>query len=135
MRDLFKFMVLLLLFIELIWIFVPRDWAFFGHDMAAGWNGAGGVLSDYAYSIWSLSYSAVSLVVYFALYSYIRWAPRVLLIMVCIDLVTTSFLGISVYTGFDLFLYKLILLCSGAILSMAYFSDLKKDFVRKVGGA
>ncbi|MGI5310669.1 hypothetical protein [Rheinheimera sp. WS51] len=135
MRDLFKFMVLLLLFIELIWLFVPRDWAYFGHDMAAGWNGAGGVLSDEVYRIWSISYSVALLVVYFALYNYIKWAPRALLVLVCIDLATTSFLGISVFTGFDLFLYKLILICSGAVLAMAYFSDLKKDFVRKVGSA
>jgi hypothetical protein len=135
LKNLFRIMVLLLIFIELIWIFVSRDWAYFGQDMAAGWNGAGGVLSDEVYGIWSTSYSAVLLVVYFALYNYIKWAPKTFLILVCIDLATTPFLGISVFTGFDLLLYKLILICSGSVLGLAYFSELKNDFVRKVGGA
>lgn len=135
LRDLFKSMVLLLLFIELIWLFVPLNWSYFGHDMALGWIGVGSLLSDEVYRIWSFSYSVISLVVYFALYNFIKWAPRMLLLVVIADLVVTPFVGIAVISGFASLLFKLVMTCTGIVLALAYFSELKNDFVRKVGGA
>lgn len=134
-KDLFKSMVLVLLFIELIWFFIPLDWAFFGNDVATIWNGSGGILNDRIYYYWSVSYSIISFIVYCALYNFIKWSPKALLILILVDLVVTPFFGVAVFSGFGSLLFKVVMTCTGIVLAMAYFSDLKKDFVRQVGGA
>lgn len=130
LQNNFRVLIYMLIFLDFFWFFVPSGWSYLGHDMAQGWNGEGGIIAGRVYDIIAYSFFVLNIFTYLALYNFKRWAPKLFLILIFIDLVLTPFYGVNVFSGFETLLHKLALFGAAILLSMIYFSDLKRDFVR-----
>jgi len=129
MKNYFTFLVLGTLFLYAIWFIAPFFWGYLyeGETLnLLSWNGYGGVIDangPIPYVI-GLAYVIVSL----GLIYYKNWARFAFLLLTCFSVVSAPFWGMQIQTGYEFVLTYLVALGDGAILVIAYLTNVSNEF-------
>jgi hypothetical protein len=129
MEKLYKFLIVALLLLQLLWFFLP--WGFVYDEVSVRsleWLGYGALIGREAI----VNISNISLVLYIfvsvGLFFYNSWARRMYIVLIVIGGITTPLFGLYVSSGYESAIGYFITLGDGFLLAVCYLTSIASKF-------
>ena len=129
MEKIFRIIIIIsTVFTVLLWVLPYYDYAKFTRDEfnVLSWAGYGAQLPFN--EVFSLGLLAVWLVINLCLYFFIKPFKSIFTIVVVITCIFGLFWGISIYPPIEFFIFTIVTMLDGAILTMLYLTSISTKF-------
>lgn len=130
----YRYIIILLIILQVTWFFVP--WGFAYHDGAMEslvWLGANSLIGSRDFIIlYSNAITILYIVSYIGLFFFSAIFRAVFMSLVIGGGLAVPLFGLRVESGYESMLSYFMSIGDGVVLSMIYFSDIKKLFRRRI---
>src|SRR5690606_29396119 len=126
--TMFRCVVVLLILLESIWLLLPWGWSFWGHDYVLSAIGVGSLWKWEVAVVGSYLSSSLFVISYAGILFFLRWGRFLLFASILLAGLMLPFLGVSISSGIQSMVSYVLVLGSGFVLGVSYFSELDEIF-------